>query len=63
VWTYAKGGVDAAGIISAGPISTGAACVGIILSGRKCYYGLLFPIMTGTATSIEDDLNMTVNTP
>jgi hypothetical protein len=36
---------------------------GIILSGRTCFYGLLFPIMTGTATSIEDDLNMAVNTP
>jgi hypothetical protein len=61
VYVPVKGGVKAVGLISAAPSSTTAPCVGIM--GRTCYYGLLFPEMTGTETSIEDSMNITVNTP
>jgi hypothetical protein len=63
VFVYAKGGVQAAGIISAGPTASLVPCVGISAPGRKCAYAVLFPIMAGTSTSIESNLNVRVNTP
>jgi hypothetical protein len=63
VYVPAKGGVSAIGIVSAAPDTDTAPCVGIMLSGRKCFYSLYFPLMTGTSTSIESDLNVRVNTP
>lgn len=61
VYVPVKGGIDAVGLVSAAPTSTGAPCVGI--GGRKCFYGLLFPEMTGTSTSIYADMNIAVNVP
>jgi hypothetical protein len=63
VYVPVSGGVKAAGIVSAAPTATQVGCVGIVYSGRKCFYGVLFPEMTGTSTSIEDSMNITVNTP
>jgi hypothetical protein len=66
VWQQVRSGiitVDAIGIVSAAPYTTQTGCVGIKLSGRKCFCAMAFPIMTGTATSIESDLNVRVNTP
>lgn len=63
VVTYVSDGVKAAGLVSAGITTTRTGCVGIIVNERKCFYSVLFPLMTGTATSIEADLNVAVNTP
>jgi hypothetical protein len=49
-------------IYQSGAYTTQTGFVGINLSGRKCFCGMAFPIMTGTTTSIESDLNVRVNT-
>jgi hypothetical protein len=54
-----KNGVRAAGIISVGFDGHYAACTG--LRGRKCFWDIGFPLMTGTSTSIEREMNLTVN--
>jgi len=54
-----KNGVRAAGIISVGFDGHYAACTG--LPGRKCFWDVGFPLMTGTAASIEREMNLTVN--
>ena len=54
-----KNGVRAAGIISVGFDSHYAPCTG--LQGRKCFWDIGFPLMTGTPTSIEREMNLTVN--
>jgi hypothetical protein len=55
-----KGGVRAVGIISTGFGNNYAACTG--LQGRKCFWDVGFPLMTGTSTSIEQEMNLTLNT-
>jgi hypothetical protein len=54
-----KNGVRAAGIISVGFDSHYAPCTG--LQGRKCFWDIGFPLMAGTPTSIEREMNLTVN--
>jgi hypothetical protein len=61
VFVDVKGGIKAAGIISAtSDTSHTALCTGIRVN-RTCYWDIDFSLMTGTATSIEAELNMTVN--
>ncbi len=55
-----KNGVRAAGIISIGFGSHYAVCTG--LQDRKCFWDIGFPLMTGASTSIEREMNLTVNT-
>ncbi|HUN35566.1 MAG TPA: hypothetical protein VMU95_26510 [Trebonia sp.] len=54
-----KDGVRAAGIISVGFDGHYAACTG--LQGRKCFWDIGFPLMTGTPTSIEREMDLAVN--
>jgi hypothetical protein len=54
-----KSGVRAVGIISVGFDSHYAACTG--LPDRKCFWDIGFPLMTGTSTSIEREMNLRVN--
>jgi hypothetical protein len=54
-----KDGVRAAGIISVGFDSHYGPCTG--LRDRKCFWDIGFPLMTGTSTSIEREMNLTVN--
>jgi hypothetical protein len=54
-----KDGVWAAGIISVGFDSHYATCTG--LRYRKCFWDIGFPLMTGTPTSIEPEMNLEVN--
>lgn len=65
VFVNVKGGVKAAGIISAtSNTSHRAHCTGIVeVDGhpRACYWDIDIPLMTGTATSIEAELNLAVN--
>jgi hypothetical protein len=62
VFILNKGNVEAVGIISAtSNTSHKAVCTGVLPS-RGCYWDIEFPFMIGTSTSIEDTLNMTVNT-
>jgi hypothetical protein len=62
VFINVKGGVSAVGLVSAGTTAHLVPCVGIIYKDRKCSSDLLFPLMTGTSTSIESDMNLAVNT-
>lgn len=62
VFINVRGGVSAAGLVSAGTTSHEVPCVGIIYKGRLCTSDLLFPWMTGTATSILSDMNLAMNT-
>ncbi len=62
VFVQGKGGVKAVGIISATDSTKDKApCTGVDLD-RGCYWSLEFPLMTGTATSIETEMNLKVNT-
>jgi hypothetical protein len=54
-----RDGVRAAGIISVGFDKHYAVCTG--LRNRKCFWDIGFPLMTGTSTSIEREMNLTVN--
>ncbi|HTU72529.1 MAG TPA: hypothetical protein VMG38_03330 [Trebonia sp.] len=54
-----KNGVRAAGIISVGFDSHYAACTG--LRDRRCFWDIGFPLMAGSATSIEREMNLVVN--
>jgi hypothetical protein len=54
-----KNGVRAAGIVSVGFGSHYAACTG--LRGRRCFWDIGFPLMTGSSSSIEREMNLTVN--
>jgi hypothetical protein len=54
-----KDGVRAAGLISVGFDRHYAACTG--LRDRRCFWDIGFPLMTGTATSIEREMNLAVN--
>jgi hypothetical protein len=61
VFINVKGGVKAVGIISATSYgSHKAPCTGIV-EHRTCYWDFNFALMTGTATSIESEMNLTVN--
>lgn len=61
VFINVKGGVKAVGIISATSFPNHKAiCTGIV-AHRTCYWDINIPLMTGTATSIEAQLNITVN--
>ena len=62
VFVQGKGGVKAVGIISATESTRDKApCTGVDLH-RGCFWSLELPLMTGTATSIEAELNVKVNT-
>ena len=65
VFVNIKGGVKAVGIVSATTTTRhSAVCTGIIEVGghpRKCYWDIEIPLMTGTATSIEKNLNLVMN--
>jgi len=54
-----RNGVRAAGVISVGFDSHYAPCTG--LPGRKCFWDIGFPLMTGTSTSIEREMGLAVN--
>jgi hypothetical protein len=57
-----KRGVAAMGLVSAGDDLHRAVCTGIEVKGRICSWDLYFPLMTGTATSILQEMNLAVNT-
>jgi hypothetical protein len=62
VFIQVKGGVEAVGIISATRSTADKApCTGVD-PGRGCYWSLEFPLMTGTSTSIETEMKLSVNT-
>jgi len=65
VFVNVKGGVKAVGIVSATTTTRHSAlCTGIIEVGghpRKCFWDIEIPFMTGTATSIEANMNLTEN--
>jgi hypothetical protein len=62
VFISVKGGVEAVGIISSTSFpGHRAACTGVLLN-RGCYWDFNFSLMTGTATSIETEMNLAVNT-
>ena len=61
VFISVKGGVKAVGIISATSFGNHTApCTGIVVN-RTCYWDFNFALMTGTGTSIETEMNLTVN--
>jgi hypothetical protein len=61
VFVNVKGGIKAVGIISATSDSSHkAVCTGIV-QHRVCYWDFNFSLVTGTSTSIESLMNLTVN--
>jgi hypothetical protein len=61
VFVNARGGIKAVGIISAAFAAHRAICTGITANNRKCFWDIFFSLMTGTSTSIEANLHMTLN--
>ena len=62
VFMAVKGGVEAVGIVSATQSTKDkAVCTGVDPT-RGCFWSLEFPLMTGTKTSIETLMKLTVNT-
>jgi hypothetical protein len=57
-----RNGVIAVGLVSSAPGNAHARCVGVVPPGRQCYSSVLFPIMTGTSTSILAQLRLRLNT-